>query len=271
MAAVMGTARITPMLLALAPYAASKAALCRFTESVNIELEICGTENRILNVSPGFVPGTRFYGGVNEPERVAPLASELVARLFARETLFIPQYDETYRAVLEHYHADPHAFGLDSYAYKRASGRLSETPHDCVGYLSGTFDLFHIGHLNLLRRAKAQCDYLIVGVHDSGAWKGKETFVPFDERKAIVAACRYVDEVVNSCVEDSDAWELYHYDRLFVGSDYKGTERFQRYEAFFADKGVEIVYFPYTQTTSSTQLRTAMTLKTRPAEPDQQE
>lgn len=124
-----------------------------------------------------------------------------------------------------------------------------------IGYLSGTFDLFHIGHLNLLRRAKEQCDYLIVAVHDSGKWKGKETFIPFEERKEIVGACRYVDMVVDSPVEDSDAWVLYHFDKLFVGSDYKGTERFNRYEEYFKDKGVEIVYFPYTQSTSSTQIR----------------
>ena len=127
-----------------------------------------------------------------------------------------------------------------------------------VGYLSGTFDLFHVGHLNLLQRAKEKCDYLIVGVHDSGAWKGKDTFIPSEERKRIVKACRYVDKVVDSCREDDEAWNLYHYDRLFVGSDYKGTERFKRYEEYFRDKGVEIIYFPYTQSTSSTQIRKAV-------------
>lgn len=130
-----------------------------------------------------------------------------------------------------------------------------------IGYLSGTFDLFHVGHLNLLKRAKQQCDYLIVGVHDSGAWKGKETFIPLEERKTIVGACKYVDKVVDSCREDADAWDLWHYDRLFVGSDYKGTERFKRYEEYFKDKGVEIVYFPYTKSTSSTQIRNAITNK----------
>ena len=127
-----------------------------------------------------------------------------------------------------------------------------------VGYLSGTFDLFHIGHLNLLRRARAECDYLIVGVHESGSWKGKVSFIPFEERMTIVGACQYVDRVVTSPVEDSEAWELYRYDKLFVGSDYQGTERFNRYEEFFRDKGVKIVYFPYTQGTSSTQLRAVL-------------
>lgn len=65
-------------------------------------------------------------------------------------------------------------------------------------------------------------------------------------------------QVVDACVEDSQAWELYHFDRLFVGSDYKGTERFQRYEEFFKEKHVEIVYFPYTQSTSSTIIRQAV-------------
>ena len=116
-----------------------------------------------------------------------------------------------------------------------------------------------MGHLNLLKRAKEQCDYLIVGVHGSGAWKGKETFIPLEERKAIVGACKYVDKVVDSCKEDSDAWDLWHYDRLFVGSDYKGTERFNRYEEYFKDKGVDIVYFPYTKSTSSTQIRKKIT------------
>lgn len=126
-----------------------------------------------------------------------------------------------------------------------------------VGYLSGTFDLFHIGHLNLIRRAKECCDYLIVGVHDSGSWNGtmRETFIPFDERKEIIRACRYVDEVVDAGPEDSGDWERFHFDKLFVGSDYQGTDRFLRYEEFFRDKGVDVIYFPYTQTTSSTQIR----------------
>jgi len=246
-----------------AVYAASKAAVCRLIESVNIELEVGGTSNRILNVSPASFKGSRFYGGKTQLDLLEGLAGEIVEHLLASDTLFIPQYEETFKDVLERYHDDPHKYGLHSYQYKKDSGRADNQKRVIIGYLSGTFDLFHVGHLNLLRRAKQQCDYLIVGVHDSGAWKGKETFIPLDERKQIVAACKYVDKVVDSCREDSDAWNLWHYNRLFVGSDYKGTERFNQYEDYFKDKGVEIVYFPYTQSTSSTQIRRTVMLKTK--------
>lgn len=246
-----------------AVYAASKAAICRFIESVNIELEVFGTENRIVNVSPASFKGSRFYGGQNQLDVMEGLSNEIIHNVFAGVELFIPQYEETFKAVLERYKNDPHAYGLHSYQYKKDSGRADNHSRLIVGYLSGTFDLFHIGHLNLLRNAKQQCDYLIVGVHKSGAWKGKETFISHEERKQIVGACKYVDKVVDSCAEDSDAWELWHYNRLFVGSDYKGTERFLRYEEYFKDKCVEIVYFPYTQSTSSTQLRKAVLLKTK--------
>ena len=249
-----------------AVYAAAKAGVVRFVESVNIELEAYGSNNRILDVSPASFKGSRFYGGENDLGITQPLAEQILEHLFNRDTRFIPQYEEIFKAVLERYATDPHEYGIHSYEYKKKSGRLDNSRRVKIGYLSGTFDLFHIGHLNLLKRAKQQCDYLIVGVHDSGAWKGKETFIPFEERKAIVGACRYVDKVVDSCTEDSDAWDLWHYDRLFVGSDYKGTDRFNRYEEFFADKGVEIIYFPYTKSTSSTQIRKTVLLKTRDIE-----
>ena len=244
-------------------YAAAKAGVIRFVESVNIELEAYGSSNRILDVSPASFKGSRFYGGRNDLAITGPLAEEILEHLFARETRFIPQYEEIYKKVLERYHDDPHEYGLHSFEYKKNSGRLDNNKRVIIGYLSGTFDLFHIGHLNLIRRAKQQCDYLIVGVHNSGDWKGKETYIPFEERKAIVSACKYVDKVVDSCTEDSDAWDLWHFDRLFVGSDYKGTPRFARYEEYFKDKGVEIVYFPYTQSTSSTKIRKTILQKTK--------
>ncbi len=239
-------------------YAAGKAAVYRFCESVNAELSSDGFANRILCVSPGSIKGSRFSGGKNDIEALESLAKQIVSSLFDGRDALIPDYEEIYRGVIERYRNDSVGFGVESLSYKKNTGRLKNEMSARIGYLSGTFDLFHIGHLNLLRRAKEECDYLIVGVHRDASHKGKEVFIPFEERMKIVEACRYVNKVVESCREDSDAWNRWYYNRLFVGSDYKGTERFERYEEFFADKGVQIVYFPYTKGTSSTKLRMTM-------------
>ena len=244
-----------------ATYGATKAAVCKGIESLNIELEMAGTDNRILNVSPGSIKGTKFNGGDNDLSQTEALAQAIIKQMELKHTLFIPQYEEVFKGVLERYHDDPRKFGLDSYQYKLSSGRTSSKPQLKIGYLSGTFDLFHIGHLNLLRRAKAYCDYLVGGVHKDASHKGKSTFISFEERCEIVKSIKYVDKVIPSEREDCDVYlkGIVKYDYLFVGSDYKGTERFNRYEQIFADKGVEIVYFPYTQGTSSSQLREALT------------
>ena len=234
-------------------YGASKSGLCSFIETINIELSAIGCKNRVLDVSPGSIKGTKFSGGENSLEQLDYLVNQIVLNMHNRGTLLIPDYETTYKGVLTRYREDPLKFGLESYNYKL--NRLTKKSQVVVGYLSGTFDLFHVGHLNLLKRAKQECDYLIVGVHRSGSWKGKETFIPFEERKDIVESIEYVDKVVESCIDDSQAYELYHYDKLFVGSDYEGSERFNRYEEFFKDKGVKIIYFPYTKGTSSTQIR----------------
>ena len=126
-------------------YAASKAAVCRFIESVNIELEVAGTGNRILNVSPATFKGSRFYGGNNQLELLGPLAEDIIEHWLSSEVLFIPQYEEVFKGVLERYHTDPHEYGLHSYNYKKESGRLDNHQRVVIGYLSGTFDLFHIG------------------------------------------------------------------------------------------------------------------------------
>lgn len=241
-------------------YGSAKAGLRFFIENINCELANNGCNNRILEVSPGSIKGTAFSGGENDIVALQKLADEIVEKMICRETLFIPG-KEIYGEIIERYKKDGEQFGKESFEYKLKSGRISNKNQVTIGYLSGTFDLFHIGHLNLLKRAKTQCDYLIVGVHESGSWKGKETFIPLDERMAIVSAIKYVDKVVVSEKEDSDAWLKYKYDKLFVGSDYKGSERFLKYEKFFSDKNVDIVYFPYTSSTSSTQLRSAIKSK----------
>lgn len=124
-----------------------------------------------------------------------------------------------------------------------------------IGYTTGVYDLFHIGHLNLLRKAKSLCDYLIVGVStdDLVGYKGKRSVIPFEERKAIVGAIKYVDEVVTQ--EDMDkigAWKKYHFNVMFVGDDWKGTDKWNKIEADLKEVGAEVIYFPYTKGTSST-------------------
>ncbi len=124
-----------------------------------------------------------------------------------------------------------------------------------IGYTTGVYDLFHVGHLNLLRKAKQFCDFLIVGVSTDElvSYKHKQAVIPFEERKEIVGAIKYVDEVV---VQDNmnkmEAWEKFHFDIMFVGDDWKGTEKWNKIEADLRKKNIEVVYFPYTKGTSST-------------------
>ncbi len=235
-------------------YSSTKAAVSRLVESLNAELAGQGKKNRILAVAPGKIEGTAFHGGKNNYEKVLPLATEILQCMYNRQTLFVPNSD-VYSNVIARYQEDADTFGRESFRYKLEKNTLETKSRIKVGYLTGSFDLFHIGHLNLLRRAKQYCDYLVVGLHPDGSHKGKELYIPLEERLAIVAACKYVDEAVVCAGEDDVAYEELHYDYLFVGSDYKGTERFNRYERILGPKGVKIIYFPYTQGTSSTQLR----------------
>lgn len=126
-----------------------------------------------------------------------------------------------------------------------------------IEYTTGVFDLFHIGHLNLLKRAREQCDYLIVGVSsdDLVAYKNKRAVIPFEERIQIVEAIRYVDKAVPQMnMNKMEAWRIYQFDVIFVGDDWKNTEKWNRFEEEFQKVGVDIVYFPYTRNTSSTLL-----------------
>ena len=127
-----------------------------------------------------------------------------------------------------------------------------------VGYTTGVFDMFHVGHLNLLMRAREQCDRLIVGVSTDEvviSYKKHPPIVPYAERVAIVKAIRYVDEVVpQTSMDKFAAWEVLHFNRLFHGNDWKGSAMYNEVEAKLRAVGVEVVYFPYTQGTSSTLL-----------------
>lgn len=134
-----------------------------------------------------------------------------------------------------------------------------------IGYTTGVYDMFHIGHLNILRRAKEQCDYLIVGVSTDELVqrdKNKTPIIPFEERCAIVEAIKYVDQVVPQLDKNKfGAWEKYHFNKMFVGSDWKGTDAWNRFEEQFKPFEVEIVYLDHTDGISSTILREKLNSK----------
>lgn len=128
-----------------------------------------------------------------------------------------------------------------------------------IGYTTGVYDMFHIGHLNIIRRAKELCEHLIVGVSTDELvqeYKHKTPVVPFEERAAIVAACRYVDEVVaQTSMDKLEAWKELHFDAMFHGDEWKGTDLYNDYVQRFGEVGVEVVFLPHTEGVSSTILR----------------
>lgn len=131
-----------------------------------------------------------------------------------------------------------------------------------IGYAAGAYDLFHIGHLNILKHAKSQCDHLIVGVVSDEMLrltKGITPVIPLAERLEIVRSLQFVDEAVAEVVPDKlETWERLRFDVFFKGDDWRGTEKGLKLEREFAAVGVEVVYFPYTVSTSSTALRRAL-------------
>jgi glycerol-3-phosphate cytidylyltransferase len=128
-----------------------------------------------------------------------------------------------------------------------------------IGYTTGVFDLFHIGHLNILRRAREDCDYLIVGVATDNlslTQKGKIPVIPFLERVEVVDQIRYVDQVVPyDDIDKMSAWRQLGFDVFYKGDDWKGLPASVAQEKQLAEIGVETIYFPYTRGHSSTVLR----------------
>lgn len=127
-----------------------------------------------------------------------------------------------------------------------------------VGYTTGVYDMFHIGHLNIIRRAKEQCDYLIVGVstdENVKTYKHKTPVIPYEQRKAIVEAIRYVDQVVpQENMDKFAAWEKYHFDAIFHGDDWKGSDMYNEIEAKLKAVGCDMVFLPHTDGVSSTDI-----------------
>lgn len=125
-----------------------------------------------------------------------------------------------------------------------------------IGYTTGVFDLFHIGHLNLLRNAKGMCDKLVVGVSTDELvqqYKNKSTVIPFHERIEIVRSSKFVDSVIPQETRNKlEVWEKIKFDVMFVGDDWFQSDKWKELEKEFNDRGVRIIYFPYTKGTSST-------------------
>ncbi len=141
-----------------------------------------------------------------------------------------------------------------------------------VGYTTGVYDLFHIGHLNLLRNAKSMCDKLIVGItiDELVGYKNKKAVIPFHERMEIVRNIRFVDAVIPQ--ENMDKLAMHDklkFDIMFVGDDWFATPKWQKIDEEFAKRGVRIVYFPYTQGTSSTLLNNVLLSLRQEAEQNQ--
>ena len=134
-----------------------------------------------------------------------------------------------------------------------------------LGYTSGVYDLFHIGHLNLLKNAKGLCDKLIVGVSTDEVvlYKNKKPVIPFEERLEIIRCIKFVDvAIAQENLDKFQMWEKIKFDILFVGDDWYQTDSWQKYEKDFDKVGVKVIYFPYTKTTSSTLInKTLMSLR----------
>ncbi|GAB7106176.1 adenylyltransferase/cytidyltransferase family protein [Streptomyces phaeofaciens JCM 4814] len=137
-----------------------------------------------------------------------------------------------------------------------------------IGFAPGVYDLFHVGHLNILREARRHCDRLVAGVTSdelTERLKGRTPVVPLAERLDIVRSVRYVDDaVVESEVDKLTTWKRVGFHRIFKGDDWRGTPKWLELERRFAEVGVDVVYFPYTMHTSSTKLRSALEMLAAP-------
>ena len=136
-----------------------------------------------------------------------------------------------------------------------------------IGYTTGVFDMFHIGHLNILKLAKEQCDYLIVGVSTDEvveSYKHKRPIIPFEERMAIVSGIKYVDKVVpQKSMNKMEAWKELKFDALFHGSDWQNSNMYNELIKQFSSIGVDVIFLPHTEGISSTMLAEKLNEKTK--------
>lgn len=128
-----------------------------------------------------------------------------------------------------------------------------------IGYTDGVYDLFHVGHLNMIQTAKENCEYLIVGVHADAVveeYKHRRPIINENDRQRIIESIKGVDRaVINQFRDKLKLWELYHFDVVFIGDDWKGTDRWNNFEKILAERNVDVIYVPYTKGISTTEIR----------------
>lgn len=128
-----------------------------------------------------------------------------------------------------------------------------------IGYTDGVYDLFHVGHLNMIQTAKSRCEYLIVGLHGDDVveeYKHRRPIINENDRKRIIESIKGVDRAeINRFRDKLKLWELYHFDVIFIGDDYKGTKWWNQFEKELNEVGVDVIYLPYTQSVSTTKIR----------------
>lgn len=238
-----------------ASYAASKAYASKIIETINSEnlakkMQVVITDAHLFN----FKSSSNFSGGNNVPssEEMERIGKTIDA-MFNKQMIF---YEEGFLEVLE-----KSKNNLDFFVQKSFNDKSERVKNignkQNIGYLTGSFDAFHFGHINLIRRASQMCDRLIIGIHKDGKRKNVEFVHSLDERISYLKSIRFVDEVIITSGEDDKDWEVAKYNTLFVGSDYQGTERFNKYEITLERKA-KIVYLPRTEGVSSTLMREKM-------------
>lgn len=232
-----------------ASYSASKAYISKIIETINAEnfvndKEFVITDAHLFN----FKNSHNFSNGNND---VDPFSVDRIA--FVLKAMFNKErkvFEEQFTEVKKRSEINYENFVRKSYEDKKE--RVSKKFN--IGYLTGSFDMFHFGHINLIRRASHLCDSLVIGIHQNGDRKGVKFVHSLDERILNLKSLRFVSEVIVTSGEDDADWELVKYNTLFVGSDYKGTDRFEKYEKSLDGKA-KIVYLERTAGVSSTQLR----------------
>ena len=131
-----------------------------------------------------------------------------------------------------------------------------------IGFTDGVYDMFHVGHLNMIKAAKSYCDYLIVGVHSDEiveGYKHRKTVINEHDRREIVAAMRDVDmAVINTTRDKIELFKKYNFDCVFIGDDWRGTERWNNFERQLSELGVSVEYLPYTKGVSTTEIRRSL-------------